>query len=166
QWSADQTQGISASRTSGQTTARGGTRPSSQSYLVARLEGDAPVRVDVAEVAEEFERAEELLWAELEWLSEHRFLYLDGRAGGVARIWVNPVVAVCGADPRAAAARHRFPYFTVHELGMQACEPVRSVEYSSDLWEQVYADNYEAFTRETFPDRDCRTCFRPQLRQV
>ncbi|MDH6128223.1 hypothetical protein P3T39_005206, partial [Kitasatospora sp. GP82] len=40
QWSADQTQGISASRTSGQTTARGGTRPSSQSYLVATARYD------------------------------------------------------------------------------------------------------------------------------
>ncbi|MET9396071.1 hypothetical protein [Kitasatospora sp. NPDC002965] len=136
------------------------------SYLVSHLDGDAPVRVDVAHLAEEFERSEALLGAELDWLAEHRFVYLDGRADGVVRVWVNPAVGVCGADPRTVAARHRFPYFVVKPLGARGPEPVQVVEYDREVWEQVFADNYETLTRQTFPSQNCRACFRPQLRQV
>ncbi|MFD7827720.1 hypothetical protein [Kitasatospora sp. NPDC059803] len=133
-------------------------------YLVGHLEGDAPVRLNLGEMAELYDRSEALMLAELDWFAEHRFVHLDGRADGIVRLWVNPAVAVCGADPRIAAARHSFPYFTVEDASSE--DRVCVHEYSEDLWEAIYAGNFEAFTRETFLSPDCRVCCSPRLTVV
>ncbi|MFD7586566.1 hypothetical protein ACFV84_14245 [Kitasatospora sp. NPDC059811] len=63
-------------------------------YLVGHLEGDAPVRLNLGEMAALYDRSEALMLAELDWFAEHRFVHLDGRADGIVRLWVNPAVAV------------------------------------------------------------------------
>ncbi|WP_372412246.1 hypothetical protein [Streptomyces luteireticuli] len=114
--------------------------------LYVGLQGDAPLRVDVAAKAEECGVTTEEFRAEVAWLVEHRFLALDGDVGEVLRLWVNPSVAFLpGTDPRVAAARHRFPYITTAGRGMKAGEPVAVHPYEPGLWEAVYDRQRDMF---------------------
>ncbi|MET8816440.1 hypothetical protein ABZW47_31120 [Streptomyces sp. NPDC004549] len=114
--------------------------------IACLLKGDAPVCFDFAAQAEELGKSEEELRAQVVWLVEREFLALDGDVDGVARLWVNPALAFApGTDPRAAAARYRFPYVRLAEKGMAAAEPVVVYPYEPELWEQVYEAQREMF---------------------
>ncbi|MFD0279274.1 hypothetical protein ACFVHB_36005 [Kitasatospora sp. NPDC127111] len=138
------------------------------SFLAGLLDGDGAVRLEVASAAEELERPLNLLVDELRWLADgRRFLHTEGFADGLTKIWLNPAVAVDGGcDPRPLAARHRFPYPLLADGGLSAPEPVRFLEYSAPLWDEVYFANRDMFVGEVFPNPDCRACFPVRLRSV
>ncbi|QEV03394.1 hypothetical protein CP971_33005 [Streptomyces viridifaciens] len=138
------------------------------SYLAVHLDGDGAVRLEVASAAEELERPQNLLVDELRWLADgRRFLHTEGFADGLMKIWLNPAVAVNGGcDPRPLAARHRFPYPVLADGGLSAPEPVRFLEYSAHLWDEVYFANRHMFAGGLFPNPDCRACFPVRLHSV
>ncbi|MFJ9460788.1 hypothetical protein ACIRST_37685 [Kitasatospora sp. NPDC101447] len=138
------------------------------SYLAVLLDGDGAVRLDVASAAEELDRPLNLLLDELRWLAKgRRFLHTEGFAYGLMKSWLNPAVAVAaGCDPRPPAARHRFPYPVLTDGGLSAPEPVRFLEYSAPLWDEVYLANRDTFTSKVFPNPDCRACFPARLHSV
>ncbi|SEL33340.1 hypothetical protein [Streptacidiphilus jiangxiensis] len=122
--------------------------------IAARMTGDAAVlfRLDGARD----EAPPDQLRAGLAWLHDHQFIALEGTVDAIARVWVNPAVAVRGGtDPRTAAARHHFPYISVADTGMAAEEPVTFHPYHPDLWEVVYEGNQETFDQSTFLDWQC-----------
>ncbi|MFJ1757343.1 hypothetical protein [Kitasatospora sp. NPDC088134] len=137
-------------------------------YLGGLLDGDAPVRVDVAAVADDLGRKPEHLVAELGWLADSdRFLHQEGFADGVMRLWLNPAVACDGGtDPRPLAARYRFPYPVLGQGGLSAPEPVRFLEYSAALWEELYTSKQQLFDTRRVPDPACRSCSPTRLHLV
>ncbi|MET9396078.1 hypothetical protein [Kitasatospora sp. NPDC002965] len=138
------------------------------SYLGGRLDGGSALRLDVTATARELGRTPEHLLGELQWLAEdRRFLHTEGFVNGVTKTWVNPAVACDGGtDPRPIAARYRFPYPVLAKGGLSAPEPVRFLEYSDRLWDQVYLANRRQFDNRRFPDRDCQACFPTTLHPV
>lgn len=84
--------------------------------LSGKLKGNGPVLFAFAHWAGELRVPVARLREVVAWLVEHEFLALEGDVGGIARLWVNPCVALAPwADPRPIAARNRFPYITTAE---------------------------------------------------
>ncbi|KIF03878.1 hypothetical protein PL81_21805 [Streptomyces sp. RSD-27] len=107
--------------------------------LSCRLQGSGPVLFEFARWSEQLDVTVVRLREVVAWLAEHEFLALDGDVDGVARVWVNPSVAFSpGADLRAVAARHRFPYIMAADLGAAAERPVIVHPYDADAWDEVY----------------------------
>ncbi|MFB6634854.1 hypothetical protein ACFCWY_33660 [Streptomyces sp. NPDC056362] len=114
--------------------------------IACLLEGDAPLRLDFAAKAEELDTSMDRLRTQVAWLVKREFLALAGDVDGVARLWVNPSLALApGTDPRTVAARLRFPYIMTAEEGMAAEEPVIVYPDTPELWEQVYEAQREIF---------------------
>ncbi|MFJ1579091.1 hypothetical protein [Streptomyces sp. NPDC088182] len=80
-------------------------------------------------------------------MAERRYLARDGQVGGIARVWVNPVVAFRAGkvDPRVAAARHRFPYIFPNQKALSVEQPVHVAEYDEEGWALVYRNNLDQF---------------------
>ncbi|CAM5528023.1 hypothetical protein SRIMM317S_07158 [Streptomyces rimosus subsp. rimosus] len=107
--------------------------------LSCRLQGDGPVLFEFAHWAEERSVPVARLREAVAWLVEHEFLALEGDVGGIARLWVNPSVALAPwTDPRTVASRHRFPYITTAKGGMAAEQPVTIQPYDAAAWDEVY----------------------------
>ncbi|MFC8819028.1 hypothetical protein [Streptomyces rochei] len=110
--------------------------------LSGRLKGSGPVLFDYAHWAGELRVPVPRLREVVAWLVEHEFLSLEGDVDGIARLWVNPSVALAPwTDPRPIAARYRFPYITTAEGGMGAEQPVIVLPYDAAGWEEFYRAN-------------------------
>jgi hypothetical protein len=107
--------------------------------LAGKLKGNGPVLFDFAYWAAELRVPVARLREVVTWLVDHEFLALEGDVDGIARLWVNPSVALAPwADPRLIAARNRFPYITTAEGGMTAEQPVIIQPYDAAGWDDFY----------------------------
>ncbi|MEU3050356.1 hypothetical protein ABZ705_28280 [Streptomyces sp. NPDC006984] len=107
--------------------------------LSGRLEGGRPVLFEFAHWADELRVPVTRLREVVAWLVEHEFLALEGDVDGIARLWVNPSVALAPwTDPRPLASRYRFPYITTAEGGMTAEQPVIVHPYDAAGWDEFY----------------------------
>jgi hypothetical protein len=112
--------------------------------LSGRLRGSGPVLFEFAHWAGELQVPIARLREVVAWLIEHEFLALEGDVDGIARLWVNPSVALAPwTDPRPLAARYRFPYITTAEGGMRAEQPVIFQPYNAAGWDEFYQANFQ-----------------------